>query len=265
MEEVQSAPSAPSSSFATTTTSKYDELIDIPVTTKIIEQLISLFNYFDIYAPRMQVLHDIVTIFRFFQLVGGAFMAANLNSFAPGTFTFNVMSVITVFFHLVPLQYRRNKAYIVLSVVNSILIVFAIYLVVTAYLYKKTSKVPDISTKILSIFMAIGPNLLVPISAQFSAQILSGNIVSTVPIDFRNIYSVTTSFLVMIVWTWIIVKAYSKALVFRPTSFASIEGSPQVKLLITTTFVTFASFLTSWFGSTASAIVLQLYLIVAHL
>ncbi|EAY03760.1 hypothetical protein TVAG_072530 [Trichomonas vaginalis G3] len=194
-------------------------------------------------------------------------MAANLDSFIPGTLTYNAMSIITVFFHLVPLQYRRGSGHWILLAVNGLLLIFLIYIIITAFIYKKTSKVPKASTYILSIFMAIGPYLLVPISAQYAGQMISGNISGTLDVNAGNVIAYVSSFIAIALWAWIIIRAYSIALVFRPCSFASVEGSPQAKLLITTTVVTFASALTTNLTTYPSAammfvsIVLYLYCI----
>lgn len=169
MEDKQSTTSMISTDIAISSMSRYDGLIDIPLTDRIIDSLISLYNYFDIYAPKMPMIYNIVTFFRFFQLIGGSFMAANHNAFKPGTLTYDVMSIITVLFHIVPVEYRRGNGYIFLYVVNSILILFAIYLIFTAFSYISTSKVPKISTIVLSIFMAVGPFILLPVSAQYAA------------------------------------------------------------------------------------------------
>ncbi|KAI5482962.1 guanylate cyclase protein [Trichomonas vaginalis G3] len=150
-------------------------------------------------------------------------MAANLNSFVPGTFTFKVMSVLTVFFHLIPLQYRRGNGWIILYVVNSLLIIFGIYLVVVAFKFKKSSKVSNFSTIALSIYLAIGPFLFVPISAQYCGQILSGYISKDVATDVKSSIAVATSAIAILMWMWIIIKAYSISLVFRQVSFQSIE------------------------------------------
>lgn len=253
MEEVTSQTSITSTDFATSSISRYEGLIDIPLNERLIDALTSLFNYFDIYAPRMSFVYNIVTFFRFLELLGGSFMAANLNSFVPGTFTFKVMSVLTVFFHLIPLQYRRGNGWIILYVVNSLLIIFGIYLVVVAFKFKKSSKVSNFSTIALSIYLAIGPFLFVPISAQYCGQILSGYISKDVATDVKSSIAVATSAIAILMWMWIIIKAYSISLVFRQVSFQSIEGAPQTRLLITTTIVTFASALTTNFGSYPSA------------
>ncbi|EAY02046.1 hypothetical protein TVAG_383490 [Trichomonas vaginalis G3] len=159
--------------------SRFEHLIDIPFSEKMIDSLIALFNYFDIYAPRMELLYTIITFLRFFQLIGGSFMAANLDSFAENTLAQKVVSVITVLFHVVPLEYRRGNEMIILGVVNGILLIMGIYLQVTAFSYKSTSKVPKASLLILSVYLAIGPFLLVPISAQYTGQLLSAYIQGT--------------------------------------------------------------------------------------
>lgn len=102
--------------------SRIRQLVDIPIQQKIIESLVSLFNYFDIYGTRIPVLYNIVTILRLFQFVGCAFMAANNNVFRPGTQTYKAMSILSVLFHLVPVEYRVGHEYIILFAVNIVLL-----------------------------------------------------------------------------------------------------------------------------------------------
>lgn len=83
MEEIKSATSIAVTDFTVSSISKYDGLVDIPLSDKIIDSLINLFNYLDIYGPKMSLVYSIVTIFRFLQLIGGSFMAANKNAFKP--------------------------------------------------------------------------------------------------------------------------------------------------------------------------------------
>ncbi|EAX85133.1 hypothetical protein TVAG_505880 [Trichomonas vaginalis G3] len=253
MEDALTSTSVTYTDFASSSISKYADLIDIPITTRVIDSLISLFNYFDIYAPRIPLIYSVVTCIRFFQLIGGAFFSANTDSFLPGTFAYKVMSIITVLFHIVPLQYRLGKAAIILYSINSVLIVFVVHLLVTAYSYKKTSKVPKISCIILSIFNAVGPYTLIPIVAQYSGQTLSAIIQGTVKPNLKDLLALVISFINIFLFNWINIKAYSISLVFRMCSFQSIEGSPQNKLFITTTFVTLVAALTTYFTAIPSA------------
>ncbi|EAY08483.1 hypothetical protein TVAG_145630 [Trichomonas vaginalis G3] len=165
MEETQPTSTALSTEIATSAMSKYSCLIDIPLSYRVIDSLTSLFNYFDIYAPRMHFFHVIVTVFRFFQLMGGAFMAGNTSSFAKGTLSYSAVSILTIFFHVVPLEYRYGNAVYILYAFNGFLILNGIYLLITAFVYKSTSKVPRVSCILLSIFMAFGPFLCLPIIA----------------------------------------------------------------------------------------------------
>lgn len=261
MEDVTTTTSGLSTDLVASSLSRYEGLIDIPLNERIIDALISLFNYFDIYAPKMTIVYNVVTFFRFFQLVGGAFMAANLNSFIGGTLTYKTMSIISILFHIIPLEYRRGRGQYVCYAVNGFLVLFAIYLIITALNYKKSSKVPTFSKYCLSIFMATFPFFLIPISVQYAGQLLSGLLTKDLVPTVANMTAIISSFIAVLLWLWIIIKAYAIALVFRQCSFQSIESTPQTKLLITTSVVTFASSLTTFLTSYPSAAMMILCII----
>lgn len=261
MDDAHISTSASSVDIAITSISKYDGLIDIPFTTKIVDNLVSLFNYFDIYAPRMSFMYSAVTYIRFLQLIGGAFMEANHETFTEGSLADKVINVISVFFYLVPLKFRNGNESIICFCINSVLVFFAIYMVATAFTYKKTSKVSKFSTVVLSIFISFGPFLLVPITADYAGFILSLEIVHSVPLKLTDILAVVSSVLIIFAYIWLLIKAYSKTLLLRPCSFQSIEGSPQYKLFITTTIVTFISSLTMCFSEVPALISIAISII----
>ena len=167
MEDTKPTMTSVTTDYQASSLSRYAHLIDIPLSDRILDALISLFNYFDIYAPKMSAIYSIVTFIRFFQLIGGAFMAANLSSFKPGTLTYNAMSIISVLFHAVPLEYRLGNAAYILYAFNGVLIFFGLYLLLTAFIYKRTTKVSRVSTCVLSVFIAIGPYILTPLMGRY--------------------------------------------------------------------------------------------------
>ncbi|EAY04479.1 hypothetical protein TVAG_194440 [Trichomonas vaginalis G3] len=239
--------------YASSSLSRYAHLIDIPLSDRILDALISLFNYFDIYAPKMPVLYAVVTYIRFFQLVGGAFMAENVSSFKPGTLAYDTISYISILFHAIPLQYRLGNGAYVLFAFNGILILFGIYLLATAFVYKKTTKVSRFSIIALSAFMAIGPYILTPLITQYTGQIISALIMKERPVNAKDVAAIVMTIVVVSCYLWIMIRSYSSSLVFRPCSFQSIEGSPQNKLYVTTIWVTFVFSLTTYFTRYPSA------------
>ncbi|KAI5541617.1 guanylate cyclase protein, partial [Trichomonas vaginalis G3] len=212
--------------------STIEKLIDIPVHQKIITNLVALFNYFDIYAPKMELLYKIVTVLRFFQLFGGALMASNTTVFLPGSLTYNTISIMSVFFHLIPCQYRNGIEYLALFALNTILFLFAIYLLIASSYYKKTSKVSKVTTYVLPVFMATGPFLFLPILAEFCGEILSGAISGNHPVKITEYIAVAESLVITVFYLWLLFQTFTTTLIFRSCSFKSLEGGPQNKLLL---------------------------------
>lgn len=148
--------SSQSIELSSSVSSKYSSLIDVPLTDHIRNSLVDLFNYLDIYGPRMPIVYEVVTIIRFLQLIGACFMTSNTNVFYHGSLTYNAISIFTILFHIIPVQYRDGNESVILFILNSFMILFGIYIFVTAEIYRKTSKVPRFSTIIISfIFIPI--------------------------------------------------------------------------------------------------------------
>lgn len=157
MEEIQSTSTQNSDDFSSSLSSRLSGLVDIPLSTRIRENVSSLFNFLDIYGPKIPLLHTIVSFIRFFQLIGGAFMASNNDIFDQKTLAFRAINIITVFFHVIPVQYRFGNEYIFLYIINAVLILFGIYLLVCAFIYKKTSAISRFSIVLLTLFMSFVP------------------------------------------------------------------------------------------------------------
>lgn len=136
MDDTKQTTQTTFTNYEASSLSRYEGLIDIPLSHRLMDAFISLFNYFDIAAPKMPAVYSIVTYIRFFQLIGGAFFAANISSFRPGTLTYSAMSIISILFHAVPLEYRLGNATYILFTINGIMIFFAFYLTIAAFMYK---------------------------------------------------------------------------------------------------------------------------------
>ncbi|EAY17162.1 hypothetical protein TVAG_303810 [Trichomonas vaginalis G3] len=238
MQETAITASSSLQDISNSENTKLEQLIDVPFTKKAIAALLRLFNYFDIYAPRIPAVYDIITIIRFFQLIGGSIMAANTDLFKPGTLTFKVMSVISVLFHVVPVQYRDANLVYILTAIDAILIVFGFYLVITVFQYKTTSKVPRMSLLILSFYIAIGPFIILPLAAQFVGQMISNEIATASKPDSIELILAIVTVTQFVFYIWMMMKTYTTTIIFRATSLQTLEGSAQNKVFLVTLFNT---------------------------
>ncbi|EAX94015.1 hypothetical protein TVAG_082220 [Trichomonas vaginalis G3] len=246
MEEIQSTSTQNSDDFSSSLSSRLSGLVDIPLSTRIRENVSSLFNFLDIYGPKIPLLHTIVSFIRFFQLIGGAFMASNNDIFDQKTLAFRAINIITVFFHVIPVQYRFGNEYIFLYIINAVLILFGIYLLVCAFIYKKTSAISRFSIVLLTLFMSFVPWLLILISVQYAGQIISAYLAKVYKIEMKSLFAVILTCVCCFTYTWTLVKCYTRTLTFRAMSFQTVESRPQCRLFTTTNLVTFVSSLTSY-------------------
>ncbi|EAX88598.1 Adenylate and Guanylate cyclase catalytic domain containing protein [Trichomonas vaginalis G3] len=258
MNDVQSYASEESSVFTAASITRYKDLIDIPISTTIKENLSSLFNFLDIYGPKIALFHTIVSFLRLFQLIGCSFMTSDADVVDLSTKTYWLMNVMSVLFHVMPVSVRKNNEYIVLYLVNIILLVFLGYLLFMAFQYKKTSVVSKTATNILTVFMSFVPFWFLPIAVQFSGEILSALISKLYKIEAKMIIPLVLTVANIFAYTWIIISCYTKSLAFRVISFQTVEGSSQNKLFITTLFVTFMTSLTSYLSRYPSLVFMVL-------
>lgn len=265
MQNIAQSISKESSDMASSLESRYQKLIDVPLSHRIRKSLVHLFNYFDIYGPRITHLYAVMTYFRFFQLIGAAFLAENSNVFLPGTLAYKTMSILTVLFHLVPAKYRDGHEELVIYIINLILIGFGIYLTATAFVYDKTTKVSRITTNVLTVFIAIGPFLFIPILIQFFGQLFSAILVSNEQMKLHTLIAIILSIANYFVYLWVLMGAYSKTLLFRPCSFQTAESMPQIRLFSAVCSITFLLSMTANFskwvsqGCALASIILYVY------
>ena len=187
----------------------------------------------------MSFLYHIVTILRFFQLVGVSLMATNENIFTPGTLTYRTIGIISMFYNYIPLQKVHDYEEFILMGIVIFLLIFVLYLIVTAFHYKKTSKVSKANTIILSIFIAICPFLFMPVVSQFVGEIISNMVSKVHPITRLSLIAIEVSIFTIGIYFWLMIATYSTSLAFRPISFPTLEGSAQNRLYVCTTVISF--------------------------
>lgn len=201
MEEIQSTSSQGNEGFENSLTSRVNGLIDIPFMTRLRENLSALFNFLDIYGPKIEMVHTVITFIRIFQLIGASIMAANDDAFDQTTLTFKAVSILTVIFHIIPVQYRFGNEYIFIYVIDAILLSFGFYLVIAAFIYNKTTTLSRFSIVALTLFSSFVTFVLIPISIQFSGEIISAYIGKIYKIEFKTFFACVLTLISWVMYT----------------------------------------------------------------
>ena len=229
--------------------SRYQGLIDIPMTTQVKSALQNLCTYFDNYAPRVNSLLVVVSVIRVLQLIGPSFMFPDTNSWDQNSVVGQAMGIFSVCFHLVPSQYRADSTIAVLFAFAVVMTLFCIFLFATAFIYKGTAKVSKFGIYVLSIGLNSICFILPPIATEFIGEEISRFANGTVEPGVVSIVAIVYAGVMVIFVTWMMVSIYTFTILFRPMPLASVENIPQNYVIIATLLVTLLTALTSQLGA----------------
>ncbi|OHT07082.1 Adenylate and Guanylate cyclase catalytic domain containing protein [Tritrichomonas foetus] len=239
------APNAISSSHAYSSNvvlyEKYGGLIKRPW-YKIIRDTFSLyFNHLFSISPNFFPLHYTVAAFRILQLVGPSLACQISNFWGADSFNFKVMSVLSVFFNMIPPIYRHDGAFYFFIIFLAVNLAFIIYMVMSAMVFRKVASLNSFSVKITNIILSSFHYLTFPVAFELSGQTLSCYAFNHHVTSFNTakLALALISIIYCIIFTFIILKPIMETLFFRPASFLSITYIPQLLVFGETCLINF--------------------------
>lgn len=182
--------------------------------------------------------------------------AANSDLWDPNKTEGRTVSIISVFFHIIPVAYRRSASAVVEFIYCGINIIFFIVIVWSALYYKKAARLPTYLPSILSVYIHTLGYLLHPINLNLVGEDF-GRIVDGVGFElnyFVEIFSIVLSLVCFIIWFCFFSQISVVSLLFRPNSLLSVLGSTQIFVFIKTSLVTFLLAIASQLSKYPSAV-----------
>ena len=243
---------APSSSGE----SKYNGMIKQSWIKILRNYFFDLFSYLDSVVPNFYPMHEVVTVWRMIQFVGPCLCAAHTSIWDPDKTPGRAVSILSIFFHIIPVSYRRAASAIVEFIYCAINILFFIIIIGAAFVYKKSAKLPTALPSILSVYIHTFGYLLHPVNMNLVGEDL-GRLIDGQSLEQNmvvEILSIALSLVCFIIWFWFFDQISVISFLFRPNSLLSVLSSTQIFIFITTNLVTFVLAVASQLSKYPSAV-----------
>ncbi|OHT04086.1 Adenylate and Guanylate cyclase catalytic domain containing protein [Tritrichomonas foetus] len=228
-----------SMSFNSSNDMKYGGLIEKSPYKKLLRQLTQLFSYVYTVAPSFNLVHKIVSIIRLLQFGGPALYAGYSMFWSDDDSSRSAVSIISIFFHIVPPDYRDVGGYyfsIIYLVLISLLIIL---LIISAIIYQKNANLPKLVPPMISFYFATFGNILHPIAFELCFSELSRVLFMDVEISMITvIILVVLVVIISCIFFWIYLMIATQSLMFRPNSLQTVTSSPQMVIFLSQIIVT---------------------------
>lgn len=221
--------------------SKYNGLVQKSPLKIAKNRLFSLMSYMDSTVPHFYLMHEIVTVWRFIQIIGATFVAGYDDFWESKSIAKDAVGIISIFFHLIPPKYRFEGAAVFEFIYSILFIIFYVLIFASATVYKKTAKLPKLIPPIISVFISTFMLLLHSVALNLCGEQI-GRMASGSETKYGTGVEVFAIVLVLLVFIASILfykNIASCTFAFRPVSFMTVNNQPSVFLFIVSNLVTF--------------------------
>ena len=218
--------------------------------------LFALFTYLDSVVPSFFPMHNVITVWRMIQFIGPSLCAAYNRLWDPNQSVGRAVSIISIFFHIVPVKNRRDASVAVEFIYFGINVLFFIITIGSAYYYKKQAKLPKALAYIISIYIHTIGYLIHPINLNLVGEDIGRIIDGTgLKLDVvTEVLSIVLSMVCFFIWFWFFDRISVVSFLFRPDSLLSVLSSTQTFIFITTNAVTLIFAIASQVSKIPSAV-----------
>ncbi|OHS95866.1 Adenylate and Guanylate cyclase catalytic domain containing protein [Tritrichomonas foetus] len=235
---IQSSTNSFFSDFSSST--KYNGLVEQSTIKVARNRLFQLMSYMDTSVPFYYALHEVITVWRFIQLIGPALAAGYDNFWENNSVAKTAVGIISIIFHFCPPKYRHDNGLIVEIIYVAIMLVFYIGIISAAFVYKKTAKLPKAVPPLLSLFISSIMFLIQPMALEMCGEEISYLIMNRktqyhIGLEIFVILLVIALFAVSF---WFYKNVTSISITFRPMSFISVLNNAGVYLTTVSYFIT---------------------------
>ena len=259
--------SASSSQHSTHNENQYAGMIKQSYFKILRNHFFNLFTYLDSVVPNFFPMHEVVTVWRMIQFIGPCLCAANNLLWEHNKTPGKAVSILSIFFHIVPVEYRRDASVVVEFIYCGVNILFFVIIVASAYYYKKAARLPTYLPSILSVYIHTVGYLIHPINLNLVGEDVGRFIDGQTPALHLSIeiLSIVLSLICFAIWFWFFDQISVVSFLFRPNSLLSVLSSTQTFIFITTNIVTFvlavASHLSKYPNAVLNMVAALIYLV----
>ena len=218
---------------------------------KIRNRLFFLFSFIDTIPVNFYSIHNIISYWRLIQLAGPSLAAPYGNFWEPNSKYKNTISVVSIFFHLVPPNERSESAAIIEFIYFAIFFIMYIFLIGYSSYFRRTAKMSPIIAPLIIVGVNGFSHLLHPIVSEMIGESIGRLINNTTYYSMSvEVVAIVLSFITLVInfifITWISAVSFC----FRPYSLMTITSGPQAFFSIYTSLVTLITALASQLNKT---------------
>ncbi|OHT13089.1 hypothetical protein TRFO_03529 [Tritrichomonas foetus] len=242
-------------------TSKYGGMVDISTYKIARNRLFELVSYVDTCFSPMLPLQNVISVFRMVQIIMPSFYVAKYENFwNPDSISFKVMSILSVFAHILPPTTRPQYGpfFLIFYVCCHIFLVF--FLVISAQYFHTYAHIHKGVVNFFYIYISTFGYLLHPIAFEYIGEII-GQSITDGSIEVFQLLMVILSFISLGFYAWFYINVASSTVIFRPSSFLTVSSSLQHNFVLCTLFVTFVGSLASKINNRIASLVLMAIMI----
>ena len=254
MESAASEASHGFSITANSMSSDLEQIVDPSLAKQATKSIFSLITYFDNYISFPVVAQIIVSYWKMIQLLGPALIACSRNFWVDGSLAFEAVSILSVFFHIIPSSERPQCREIFMIIYIIIMFIYYLVLVGSSLFYHKEGKLNPILAKCINFFLYSFEILLPPIGFEYVGEFISLLIKQESEQQVEQIVLIVLAGLITIFHFVIHYFVGSQAIIFRTEPTPMLEGYCQVELIGLILIVTFISGLASFLDPLISGI-----------
>ncbi|OHT06654.1 Adenylate and Guanylate cyclase catalytic domain containing protein [Tritrichomonas foetus] len=221
-------------------------VVEPNILKKLRNSIFFLFIHIDTINANYFPIHIMISIWRIVQFVGPAFAAPFPRFWEPNSPYSTAISIISIFFHIVPQQYRDKSTIIVEFTFVGIMILCCFVLFISSYMLRKNAKVSSIIPPFIIIFVNGFLHLLPPIVLEFIGESI-GNLIYGRNNFNRDveIVGIVLSLIFVLVYFWFLWNIGTVSFVIRPYSLLTITRNSQCYFSFLVSTITFVSALCS--------------------
>lgn len=213
---------------------------------KIRNMILYLVNFIDTCDVDLYPLHAFVSAWRIFQYIGPSLVASYPSFWKPNSFYSKAISIISIFFHIIPPDYRSQSSIIVEFVYFAIILLSVIIVLFTAVNFRKNAKVSEWVPYFFVAFIDGVSLLITPIVSQIMGESIGRMISGTCYYSLEvEIVGLILSILSLAVQMFFFIRFNSVSVVFRPFSLMTILPQPQIYFTNMSLLITFITAIAS--------------------
>lgn len=206
---------------------------------KIRNRLFFLFSFIDTIPLNFYSIHNIISYWRLIQYAGPSLAAPYDHFWEPNSKYKKTISIISIFFHLVPPDKRAESSIIIEFIYFAIFFFMYLFLIGFSFYFRRTAKMSPIVAPIIITGVNGFSHLLHPIASEMIGESIGRLINHTnhfsTPAEIAGIVlSFITLIFNFIFITWISAVSFC----FRPYSLMTITSGPQSFFSISTALIT---------------------------